>query len=248
MRMMVRKLLLDRYDANHDHLLDGEEHHRLMEDARAARQSQAQAFIRRFDADGDGKLNPEERNELQQAMKERRRSGKMEKAGAPPPIPPHHHATHRDTPGRRHHEPHPHMGKEGRMVAFMVHQLIMDAYDTDKNGELSREEASRLKEDGTWLYQTREAALLERYDSDKDGKLSDAEAEAAIAELMPQPLQDSPAGAEPPPLPPRNCHRHSPINRLLDTHFDIDILINLTHPQVEESAHQPCSPSTPLRN
>ncbi len=238
MRMMIRKLLLDRYDTNHDQLLDGAERERLLEDARQERRQQALTFIRRFDTDGDGMLTPEERTAMQHAMEERRHEeGEgATPAATPPPPPPARHAERQSPRGRRHHaprHPRPPMGKEGRLIAFMVRQLTMDAYDADLNRHLDTQESARLREDGAALYQAREAALLSRYDSDADGSLSETELQAALTELFPRPPHPHRAGdaVPPPPPPPHRPHPgHGSIHDLLDTHFDIDILINLAHP------------------
>ncbi len=237
MRMMVRQLLLTRYDVDKDLELNDEERHQLMADAEAARKQQAQAFIRRFDVDGDGLLSPEEHKALQKALKERRNHkndgpGKPQAQADTPPPPRARDGGYR---GKRAHRPRrPHMGKEGRMVALMVQQLTMDAYDADKNGILDTAESARLREDGAKLYAAREAELLARFDRDQDGRLSDAELESAQQELFPRPKLlpapgevDKPQGTQGKPRPPRR----GPLNRLLDTHFDLDILMNLARPR-----------------
>ncbi len=267
MRMMVRQLLLDRYDTNHNLHLDSEERRRLMADADSARRQSALDFIRRFDADADGKLSPEERAAMQQAMEDRRhadRKAGQESAGTaetPPPAPPHHRVGKRGP--RAGHRP-PHMGKEGRLVAFTIQRLTMDAYDADKNGILDTEESARLREDGAQLYRAREAELLSLYDADGNGWLSEAELQAALAERLPRrQLPPHAAGAIPPapphaeaaepPTPPRPhgqgpARRGGLIHRLLDTHFDIDILLHLATPQAEGDETLPCKPSTPSAN
>ncbi len=255
MRMMVRRLLLERYDADGNLELDREERHRLMADAHAARKQQALAFIRRFDADGDGRLNPEERAAMHKAMEERRRTGQGA-AGTPlPPPPPPPFADGRHGHHDRHHHGHrprhPHMGKDGRTVAFLIQQLTMDAYDSDRNAHLDREESARLREDGAKLYKAREAELLARFDTDKNSNLSEGELQAALQALPPPPPPLHHAEGDMPP-PPRHHRRRGPIHRLLDTHFDIDILINLARPQAERAGSEqplpPCSLSTPSAN
>ncbi len=249
MRMMVRQLLLDRYDSNQDAELDADERRRLMEDAQAARKQQALAFVRRFDADGDGKLTPEESETMQQAMEERRHAQAEGEEPAQPQPRAGKRGQHHSQP-RGHRPPHPRMGKESRVVAFMVQQLTMDAYDADKNGHLDREESDRLREDGARLYQAREAELLSRYDADKDGALTKDELRAALDELLPRRPEPAPRakGSPPPPRHHGRGHGRNPINRLLDTHFDVDILLNLAHPQAAANAPAPCSPSTPSAN
>ncbi len=235
MRIVVRKLLLERYDTNHDSHLNGDERRSLMEDARAAREEQARAFIRRFDADGDGRLTPEERATMQQELESHRR---QENGQAPPPRPqrPKGHHPHRD-----HRPHHPHMGREGRIIAFMVRQLTMEAYDADRNGILDTAESARLREEGVALYAAREAELLARFDADQDGHISEAELAAAREALAPRRKKKP---EEMPPAPPRHP-RHGPIQHLLDTHFDLDILRNLSRPSGEEPPAPPCNTSTP---
>ncbi len=240
MRMMIRHLLLVHYDANHDQQLDGHERHRLVEDARGARQRHAQDFIRRFDADEDGHLSPSEHEALRHAMETRRRA--MEEAPAFLP-----HAEHEKPHPHRGH--HPHMGKRQRLITFMVQQLIMDEYDADRDGQLDREENAHLRADGAWLYETREAELLSHYDEDRDGVLSEDELHTAFDALFPYPHSPHAEGGAHLPLPPPpHHHRRGSLNRLLDTHFDIDILLHLAHPQAESGPRQPCAPSTPSEN
>ncbi len=245
MRIMVRQLLLNRYDTDRDSRLDEEERHRLMADAHAARKQQAIAFIRRFDADGDGKLSPEERAAMKQDMEERHRA---DAAAKDAPHDPHPRVGKRGSRGGRPHgprPPHPDMSETGRLIALLTRQLTMDAYDADKNGILDTEESARLQEYGAALYRARESELLSLHDTDKDGKLSEVEFHAAVETLRPRPPHAPHAeGATPPPRP----HKHAPIKRLLDTHFDIDILVNLARPQAGETNTPPCAPSTPSTN
>ncbi len=250
MRMMVRKLLLDRYDANLDLELDADERRQLMEHACDARKQQAVAFIRQFDADGDGQLSAEERAEMKLRLSERNR----EKAEGEELPPPHQHRMHGRKSDRRHHAPRPprpHMDKNGRMMAFMVQQLTMEAYDADRNGVLDTEESTRLREDGARLYNAREAELLSLYDADKSGSLSETELQTALHACFPRPQGHHPhpmRGATPPPPPPHQAEdmppppppgRRAAFSHLLDTHFDIDILLNLAHPQGEGTPTTP---------
>ncbi len=249
MRMMVRKLLLDRYDANADLELDADERRSLMEDADKARKQQAVAFIRRFDTDGDGKLAPAEREAMKQALAARRPEG-AEPPAAERPRPP--RPSKAENGRRPHGHRSPHMGKDGRMVAFMVQQLTMDAYDADKNGILDTQESARLKQDGAELYAAREAELLERFDSDGDGRLSESELMAARLALRPEreharrPRHERQQAGNRPDGPPRPWHRgKGSIQHLLDTHFDVDIIMNLARPQGGEAPCPPCNATTP---
>ncbi len=249
MRMMVRQLLLARYDADRDGQLDEEEQHRLMADAHAARKQEAIAFIRRFDADGDGKLDKEEREAMKQAMQEHRRDKAEEDAE--------HRRSHAGRPypqGRKHgaRPERPNMGEKGRLFAILTRQLTMDAYDADKNGILDTEESAKLKADGAELCKAREAELLAQFDTDRDGRLSDTELREAMKSLRPRRGQNArrerphAEGEElPPPPPHRRGPGRNPMRHLLDTHFDIDLLLHLARPQAEEGEPAPCAPSTP---
>ena len=57
------------------------------------------------------------------------------------------------------------MDRPARAVAFRAQQLIMAAYDTNRNGQLDADERARFAEDGKKLYDSREAALLAQYDT-----------------------------------------------------------------------------------
>lgn len=63
--------ILDRFDANHDGVLDDEERARALEEFKARRQE----MLKKFDTDGDGKLSPEERAAAREAMKGQRKGG-----------------------------------------------------------------------------------------------------------------------------------------------------------------------------
>ncbi len=285
LRMMVRQLLLQQYDLDQDQHLNEEERSALLRDAREAMQKQAADIARRFDQDGDGRLNAGERARMRESLP------------CPPPQPgdafsprmaPSPHPQGKPTPKCRAPRRHA-MDRPSRAVAFMAQRLIMATYDANHNGQLDADERARFAEDGKKLYDSREAALLAQYDTDGDGRLSEAELKAALQVLLPprpERSHDRPGRGCPPaerphaqqdePCSPaegapregkkrsqgfgrnqnRRHHEHSPrrhgnppphrhaLERMLDPHFDVDILLHLAHPEPNGAAHEP-SPPTP---
>ncbi len=271
MRMMLRQLLLNRYDANQDGELDEAERRQLMQDAQAARKQQAIEFARQFDTDGDGKLDRNEREAMKKAVEQLRAEHKAAQPADEPEAAEGQHprpregARHgwnkrpharRDGQRRHHGQPRPQMDHEGQMSAMMLRQLTMDAYDADKDGQLDQSESDRLKADGEKMYDDREAALKEQYDADKDGSISREELRAAMQALFPRPEAKE---GEPRRNRPHAQHRprrqRDGLHYLLDTHFDADILFKLAQPQEAGAAAEgtapatpPCAPSTPSAN
>ena len=58
--LLIRQMVLDRYDSTGTGILSEQDKARLVEDARSARREARKAFLRKFDKDGDGRLSPEE--------------------------------------------------------------------------------------------------------------------------------------------------------------------------------------------
>ena len=58
--LLIRQMVLDRYDTTGTGILSEQDKARLVEDARSARREARKAFLRKFDKDGDGRLSPEE--------------------------------------------------------------------------------------------------------------------------------------------------------------------------------------------
>lgn len=240
MRMMVRKLMLDLYDLNRDHILDPGERLKLLEDAERSKRECALRLAERFDHDQDGRLSPEEEEALRAHVEERWKSRKelpdliKEPEGSlctvPLPPPPHHHCC----PGCRSKAPHPHrkappsFPKEAKLIAFISGHLIMAAYDDNGDGILDESESRKLTEDGQWLYDMREKALLDAYDENRDGFISRDELKHALLTIL---FPDAAAPDHDHKRPPL-----TPLDRMLDTRFDADILLHLSQRNTSQPA------------
>lgn len=174
--LLVRDLLLDKYDTGKDGKLDANEKETLLKDADLERKKAREAFLKRYDRDGNGKLSHEERKAMDEDMKKR---GKHIFRGAPqPPAPP---------PGTAGHHP-PHMVMENRKherfsvrppVFMLAHSLLLRKYDANGNGAIDPAEFDKIMMDANRLYADKTRQLLAKYDKDGNGILS-AEEKAAI--------------------------------------------------------------------
>lgn len=216
LRMLVRHLVLQRYDADKNGHLDRAERENLRQETREALHRQATAVAAKFDHDKDGMLSPEEREEMRHSF----RHHKKHQEGRP--MSPHPRADkHDDKPGKpyRKHRGHRRMGKFAREMAFISHRLMLQEYDADTSGQLEEQEMTLCRQDAAKLYDRRKNELLKRFDADQDGQLSEEEYNYARAELVP------------PPSPEKKRPRRS-----LEMGEDLTILRHLSHPE--------CSPST----
>lgn len=78
--LLIRQMVLDRYDSTGTGILSEQDKARLVEDARAAQREARKKFLMQFDKDGDGKLSPEEYKAFREHVEKRRGS-----AGRTPP-------------------------------------------------------------------------------------------------------------------------------------------------------------------
>ncbi len=200
--MLLRRLLLDKYDRNGDDLIDGEERRLLLRDALAAKEKALRDLIARFDKDGDGKLNAEELGCMQRSLRPaaRLRPARTGPPGSPPPapqaIPP----------------PPPDAGP----LALLTQQLLLEVYDTDRDGKLSETERRAIDADASQLFEERTRELLARFDQNGDGRLDRSERERARRLLREErELGREIDAASPPP---------DPIDIYLDTFYDRDVI------------------------
>lgn len=217
LRMLVRHLVLQRYDADKNGHLDAPEREHLRRETREALHHHATAVATKFDHDKDGMLSPEEREEMRRSFRARRKN----QAGHP--APKHPHANKKgDRPNKPHrkHRGSRRMGKFAREMAFISHRLMLQAYDEDGSGQLEAQEMNICRQDAAKLYEKRKSELLHRYDSDQDGQLSEHEHNKGRTELLP-----------PPPSGEQRRPRLSP-----ETLEDLALLRHLFH--------SACSPST----
>ena len=75
--LLIRQMVLDRYDTTGTGILSEQDKARLVEDARSARREARKAFLRKFDKDGDGRLSLEEYRAFREHVEKRRGSGRM---------------------------------------------------------------------------------------------------------------------------------------------------------------------------
>ncbi len=185
LRLLVRNLLMQQYDADQNGQLSPEECERIHKEAKEAMRKQAAEFAAHFDHDKDGRLTPEEHQEMRQALLAKRgKSGKR-----PPRLHRHKAAQNADaqadnppTPPRKHRR-HKRMGKKARMLAYTSHRLLLQAYDADDSGQLDEPEMTIYRQHAAKLYEQRKAELLQRFDTDANGSISETEFESARAEL-----------------------------------------------------------------
>lgn len=201
--MLIRQLLLDRYDLDGNGLINGEERDRLFRDAKKARDEAMYALIKRFDLDGDGKLNTEEYDELLKHIRHQRR-GDMN------------HPQPSKTPPRSVHCPMP--PERNGPMALLISKLILEKYDADDNGSLDENESKNLMADAKKLFDERRQELLARFDANRDGKLDPQEAETARHTLREE-REIEAAFPE-----------HDPIDMYLNTYYDMDVIRSLDVP------------------
>ena len=197
LRMLVRSLLLQRYDADQNGHLDRAEREQIHHETRETLRQQAAAVAAQFDHDKDGRLSPEEREEMRHSLKNRgaKKQGRHHR---------HHkkhfredaHAPRQQVDGERVKHPrkprrHRRMGRFAREMAFISHRLMLQTYDADSSGQLEEQEMAVIRQDAAKLYQKRKSELLQRFDTDQDGSLSEAEFHAAKAQLEAPPRADN---------------------------------------------------------
>lgn len=78
--LLIRQMVLDRYDSTGTGILSDQDKARLVEDARVARREARKAFLRQFDKDGDGRLSPEEYRAFRKHVEKRRGVRKIGRA------------------------------------------------------------------------------------------------------------------------------------------------------------------------
>lgn len=244
--MIIRKLLLDRYDLNRNDRLEADEIRAIRRDAQRLVKRRVEALLLSLDRDGNGRLSRAERRQADDRCTCSRRlpaaATPIDRSAAPD------RAAERSRPGdidrmatTRGSSPTP--GTPGPAeqdfdsfpsslpIALIAHHLIMETYDRNDNQRLDAEESKRLKADGEWLCAAREKELFAFCDSDGDGRLSEQEWRNALLSCD-QLRKMAPRGA-------------NPLDHIISTFYDADIIRNLPHgiPEAPES-HAPSSPDT----
>lgn len=193
--LLIRQMVLDRYDSTGTGVLSEQDKIRLVEDARAARREAGKKFLRQFDKNGDGRLSPEEYKAFREYVAKRRGARRLESApggrshmpppppgGGPemPPPPPAGEGVEMPLVEIRT------VGQKRFMVApglfLLTRNMLIQKYDADGNGRIGPEEHAVVMKDAVALYQARMKEMMELYDLDQDGALSPVEREQALAD------------------------------------------------------------------
>lgn len=240
--MIIRKLLLDRYDFNRNDSLEADEIRIIRRDAQRLVKRRVEALLLSLDRDGDGRLSRVERRQAD----DRCTCGRRSHAAATPTdrSAATDRAAERSLPGdidrmatarslpetldeRSLSEQDFDSVPSSLTIALIAHHLIMATYDDNDNQRLDAEESKRLKADGEWLCAAREKELFDFCDSDSDGRLTEQEWRNALLSCG-QLRKLTPGGA-------------NPLDHIISTFYDADIIRNLPH----ESPPDPCSSEKP---
>lgn len=150
--LMAQKLLMDKYDANKDGKLDDAEKVALKADAEKLKEARKKERLAKWDKDGDGKFNDEEKaamkaeHEKRMAAKKERMEALKGKEGEAKADDEKKEHGKRDGKGKRH--PGGPRGERPDFDMIIVGQaLVLEKYDTDKDGKISKEENEALKSD-----------------------------------------------------------------------------------------------------
>lgn len=205
--LLMRQLILDKYDTDGDNILNDEERKNLLDDADKVRDEARRRFIAQFDRNKDGKLDAQEQAELKKALsrqhKRHQRRGQPH-PGGPPPTP--------NIPGRNEPPPPP-------ALYILAQKLLLEKFDTNRNGKLEPEEFTVIHKEADKLLQAHRATLLKRFDTDQNGSLDKTEIDNARRTLIQE----------------RELHREidtsakqpDEIDLFLDARYDMDILLSL---------------------
>lgn len=194
--LLIRQMVLDRYDSTGTGILSEQDKIRLVKDAQHTRKEARRVFLMQFDKDGDGKLSPDEYKVLREylekhreARRANRKPGKKECLPPPPyrreememPRPP--------APGEEVAPPMVEirtMGHKYFRVApglfLLTRNMLLQKYDSNGNGCIDPIEHEAVMSDAKALYQAKMKELIELYDLDMDGELNPMEREQALAE------------------------------------------------------------------
>ena len=250
LRMLVRQLLIQHYDTNKNGRIDREEMVCIHQEAKQALKQQAIDLAAQFDSDKDGKLSPEEREAMRSSFSKKQgktasnkpdhqprpaKPGMMELRWKPQPQAADEEEATPQRP-RKHRRPQrPHMDKMAREMAYISHQLMLQAYDKDGSGQLEEQEMKVCRQDAQVLYNQRKADLLSRFDADQDGTISPDEYKAAMESMRPAPRAEDMEHRAPGKKRPgkRGPGRRGPFNPKMSE--DMELLRQLSTPTCGKS-------------
>lgn len=212
--LLVRQLILNKYDHDKDGQLNDEERAAFKLDAQKARCQAAERFKKRCDINKDGKISPEERAEAQQRPHRRclQKGQAMPHDSAPdvgaplmPPPPP---DVDQKAP-----EPEKVKNRHPRMTPLflMTHKLLLEQFDANKNGRIDLEEHQKLQAQADVLFDRCRVKLLLKYDLNNDHSLSADEIRKAKESMAASESSSSEIDDE-------------ELNELLDADSDVSLL------------------------
>ena len=123
-------------------------------------------ILKKFDTDGDGKLNEEERKKVRDEMVSRR-------SGLPPLLAK---KFDKDGDGKLSEDERAAFRKEMASKGRKLPPHLMQRFDKDGDGTLSEEERAAAKQE----WENRKSTMLEKFDADGDGTLNVEERREAI--------------------------------------------------------------------
>jgi len=145
-----------------------------------------QKMLEKFDKDGDGKLDEQERMAARKAMGAHRMSPEMRKKML--------EKFDKDGDGKLSEEELKAAHEAGRARMEAHRKEMLKRFDKDGDGKLNQEERKTMRE-------TMRKELLEKYDKDGDGKLNKEERQAAIADGAMPPRRPGPGRGQLNPAP-----------------------------------------------
>lgn len=173
--LLVRQLILNKYDQDKDGQLNDEERAAFKLDAQKARRQAVERFKNRCDTNKDGKISPEERDAAQRGPHKRhaKRGQAMPPCAAPDAGPPPEHVIRPEGEKKVSPEKKATCRKPRMTPLFlMAQQLLLEQFDANKNGRIDLEEHQKLQAQSDVLFDECRAKLLVKYDLNHDQSLS----------------------------------------------------------------------------
>ena len=161
MFIIGEQLVLEQYDTDKDGKLSDEEKAAVKAEIDKRMKARRDEMMKKYDKDGDGKLSDEEKKARAEDWKNSRdqRPGMGEGRRGP-----------RGSEGRPGSPNGPRRGGAMDPVMMLGHDLIMEKYDTDKDGILSDSEKEALKADVKKAIQAKRAERKAKGDQGERGK------------------------------------------------------------------------------
>lgn len=212
--LLVRQLILNKYDQDKDGQLNDAERAAFKLDAQKARRQAAERFKNRCDTNKDGKISPEEREAAQQGRHKRHsKGGEVTPPCAAPDVgcPPE-RVIKADGEKKASPEKKATCRKPRITPLFlMAQQLLLEQFDANKNGRIDLDEHQKLQAQSDVLFDECRAKLLVKYDLNHDHSLSADEIRKAKENMAASESSSSEIDDE-------------ELNELLDADSDVSLL------------------------